>query len=214
MKKEIKNIIPLITLMMTVIMFSCTKNIKKDSDHNVPSGVTPTSSPVENTPQVSVELGVGKVNLIPEEGTPREWVEYIAKGEKKMNEVVHSQCLSDFLSKRDMIQTNNRTPEQVVKHLQSLNGNITVKLYYTRLKSKFNPFGTSAVAYRQPPSNDININTAYFTYQGNACEFSGTLAHESLAHSLGGYDHSYYDSSDREFSVPYSLNKAFEKCCH
>lgn len=129
----------------------------------------------------------------------------IKKAEVVMNDVVHSQCFYDFMSQRKMIQTNGRSSEEVAKHIQGLNGTVPVVMYYRRF--------TSAVAYRQPPSLTVHFNRKFFGVNTPLCSWASTLAHEGLGHSLGDYGHDYNWNAQRDYSVPYSANKAFEKCC-
>jgi hypothetical protein len=213
MNQDIKNVIPLLTLMAVSIMFSCTHKIKKDSV-KVPTEIVSVPTPAPVSSPLPVELGTVNVKLIPMNTLSKDEIILTINAQEKMNQVVQSKCFYDFMANRKMIQTNNRTDEEVAKHIQSIKGEIPVNFYYTAMKNRFNPFGTSAVAYRQPPSNQININRAYYTARANLCEYAGTLAHESIGHSLGGYDHDYYATANRNYSVPYSLNFAFEKCCH
>lgn len=123
----------------------------------------------------------------------------------KMNEVVQSKEFFDCIKNRKLIQTDGRTPEQVAAHLQSLKGTVPVVMYYR-------PF-TKAVAYRQPPSITINLNRKYFVRSIGVCEWSSTLGHEVLGHSLGEYGHSFKWNKQRDFSVPYSINYCIEKLC-
>ena len=39
-------------------------------------------------------------------------------------------------------------------------------------------------------------------------ELAGSLAHEGIGHVLGGYNHSYTWTPQRDLSVPYSINGA------
>lgn len=145
----------------------------------------------------------------------------IASAEAKLNQVIQSSCFYNYMSQRKLIQTNGRTPAQVAAHLQGLTGVVPVKMYYTCMRSWRCPGGTSAVAYRQPPSQEINLNRAVFTTAMTDCAWAKTLAHESLGHSLGGYDHDYNWNKQRSFSVPYSMGgadqsqggDAFDVCC-
>jgi hypothetical protein len=135
--------------------------------------------------------------------TPSQRLKIISAG-KKVNEVIQSRCFSEYIASRKLIQTGSKTPPEVSKHLQSLSGEVPVKMYYRRF--------TSAVAYVSPPDITINLNTKYFTPELSDCDYASTLAHEA-SHSLGGYSHDFKWSPPREFSVPYSINHAFEKCC-
>lgn len=187
----------------------------------VVSTPTPAASPViitSPTPSASPVMTAGKVEFKPVDYyTTKAQRLKIIKAAVKMNEVVQSKCFYDFLSKRKMIQTNGRTPEQVAKHLQSLSGVIPVEMYDPGWFSK-------AVAYRQPPGLTIHLSYRYFYVEMDDCEWASTMAHESLGHSLGEYDHDFDWSPSREFSVPYSITHAFEHdaysgspsgaCCH
>lgn len=132
----------------------------------------------------------------------------IAKAGELVNRVVQGECFYKFLSRRPMIQTEGRNSLEVVEHLRSLHGVVPVVMYYRRMGR----FGTSAVAYRQPPSKAINLNRAYFSEGLPLWRWASTMAHESIGHSLGEYGHDFKWSPSREFSVPYSINHAFEAC--
>lgn len=129
----------------------------------------------------------------------------IASAGQKLNEVVQSQCFHDFMASRKLIQTHGLTPEQVALTLQRTSGTVPVKFYYARF--------SSAVAYRSPPAMEININRKYFGSTSPDCELASTFGHESLGHALNGFDHDYKWNAQRDFSVPYSINAAFTKCC-
>lgn len=215
MNKDIKNVIPVLTLMLVSIMFSCSHKKVKESADKVPSADVSTPTPTPAGTTQPVDVGVANVKLVPQSMATKDEVAFLAKAEKKMNEVIQSKAFFDFMLNRNLVDTNGKTPREVAAHLQGISGTINVKYYFTKMKSRFNPFGTSVVAYRKPPSNDININRAYYDPSySSVCEFAGTLAHESVCHSLGGYDHDYYDTTERPFSVCYSINTAFEKLCH
>lgn len=136
--------------------------------------------------------------------TPAERVR-VAAAARKVVETVQSKCFRDFMSARAMIHTHERSPRKVAEHLQGLTGIVPVKFYYSRF--------SSAVAYRQPPSLEINMNRKFFGSWSTPCELASTLGHEGLGHAIGEYDHDYEWNAQRDFSVPYSINKAFEKCC-
>ena len=213
MNQKIKNALPFLSLMFISILFSCTSKMIKNQPV-VPTGDKVAATPIPMNPISGIDVVAPiKVKLTTAEGSLPWQVELTKKSELKMNQVVQSQCFYDFMSKRSLIQTNGKTPSDVAKHIQGLSGSIVVHFYYKAMKSRLNPFGTSVVAYRAPPSTDINMNTAYWDDNSGICEFSSTFAHESLAHSLGGYDHDVYYSPSRDYSVPYSVNAAFSACC-
>lgn len=200
-----KNILQVITLLAALHLSGCTKNIKTDSS----SVIVPTSEEVVVSPVSSTDPSVdsGEITLTPDQYYSTEAErKAIAAAQIKLNEIKNSKCFEDFITARKMIQTGNRTSEQVAKHLKAISGNVKVNMYYRRF--------TSAVAYRQPPSMEINLNRNYFHPSMDICkEWASTIGHESLGHSLGDYDHDYNWSPERDYSVPYSINQAFTHCC-
>jgi hypothetical protein len=129
----------------------------------------------------------------------------IQNAASKLNEVVKSQCFYNFIAMRKMIQTKNQTSKQVADHISNLSGLIAVSMHFKRW--------TSAIAFREPNALKINLNRKYFTASKNACIWASTMAHEALGHALGGYDHDFKYSPSRDYSVPYSINAAFDACC-
>lgn len=129
----------------------------------------------------------------------------IAEANSKLTDIVRSECFSNFLKDRPMIQTEGKSNKQVIDHLVSLSGVIPMKMYYKRF--------TSAVAYTVPPDLTIYFNRKYFNKNTSSCDWASTMAHEGYGHALGGYVHDYKYSKARDFSVPYSLNFAIEACC-
>lgn len=181
--------------LILLIALSACKNSKVE---NVP---VPSIEPIV-TPSPEIPLKSGGVTLVPDEYyTTKDERILIAKAEKKMNEVVQSNCFYNFMAKRKMIQTNGKTPEQVASEFVSAKGTIPVQFYYSRF--------TSTRAYRQPPSNTIHINRKFIGPDSDLCEVAGTFAHESIGHSLLNYEHDMQWSASREFSVPYSSDHAF-----
>ena len=121
-----------------------------------------------------------------------------------VNQVVQSQCFGDFMSTRRLIQTNGRTNAEVIAHIRSLAGVVPVEMYYRR-------FG-SAVAYRNPGSPTIHLNRKAFWPGQSDVEWASVMTHEGVGHALGEYGHDFNWSPSRDFSVPYSMNAAVEKC--
>lgn len=132
----------------------------------------------------------------------------------KVNAVLASDCFKNFMLPQPMKWTGGRTNPQVIDHLQGLKGTVPVRFYYARF--------SSAVAYRMPPSTQINLNTKFFGPWSGDCELAATLAHESAGHSLGEYDHDFDWTREREDTVPYLMGgrkaryggDAFTACCH
>lgn len=180
---------------------------------------SPTPSPMaSNKPEPATNPSVlapsGHVTFEPVEyyTTPAERIK-VMHVEAFVNHTIHSQCFREFMIKQPLTWTNGRTPTQVADHLQGLSGVVPVKFYFARF--------SSAIAYRQPPSMEININRKYLGVTTPDCQLASTFAHESLGHSLGGYDHSFNWTREREDTVPYVMGgrkdqyggDAFEACC-
>lgn len=123
--------------------------------------------------------------------------------EKKVNEVINSQCFFSEISKATMVQTKGYNSLEVAMHLKSLKG--VVKVHYYRKNN-------NVVGYRQPPSKDVYFNLK-FHEKRSVCVNAGNAAHEALGHSLGGYDHDFKATKRRPQSVPYTLNTVFKRCC-
>ena len=189
---------------MTRLLLILLLAVNAHAASKAPPAPVPSPSPVAVASPVPA--GPLKVQFSPVDfySTPSERIK-IKKAGELLNRVVASACFKDFMAARKLIQTNGRAPSEVATHVQGLTGIVPVKMYYRRF--------TSAVAYRQPPSMEINLNRKAFWPDLDDCEWGSTLAHESLGHSLGGYDHDYKWNAQRDFSVPYSLNAAFDACC-
>jgi hypothetical protein len=146
----------------------------------------------------------------------------IQSAAKKVQEVISSQCFSDWMIRQKMNETNGRSPAEVVSHIRSLQDEVPVRIYFRCMKRGFRcPIPTSAVAYRQPPEKAINMNRAAFTLRTSDCRWAATMAHEALGHSLGNYGHSMDWTRQREDTVPYLLSgrqakfggDVFDSCC-
>lgn len=121
----------------------------------------------------------------------------------KMREVMHSQCFKDFILNRKMIQTSGRTSQEVLDHVLNQNREISIELYYNRW--------TKTVGFTYPNVTNIWFNRKFHTNYG-ICESASNLSHEGSCHK-NGYEHSMQWNKDRDFSVCYSFNKAFDLCC-
>lgn len=137
--------------------------------------------------------------------------ENVAKAAAILMGAVKSDCFTQFMSKRALIDTTTadhptpRTPAEVAAHIQGLSGTVSVQFYYRCIRSWKCPLGTIAEAYRNPGEATIHLNTAYFPDGVDLVDLAATLGHEDLGHALGGYDHSYNWTPTRDFSVPYSI---------
>lgn len=132
--------------------------------------------------------------------TPYEQEKIIA-AEQRGIQVIASKCFADFMAKRGLIQTNGKTPAQVVNDLRENELQAPVHYYYEN---------SSVVGYRQPPYIDIYFNRKFHDNYGT-CATASNAAHE-WSHSIG-YDHDFNATARRPYSVPYSINAAFTACC-
>jgi len=197
MSKELYPSIFWVSIILAVAIYGCATNQKKTESVSIIADsvdkVTPASPPT-----------LSGVTFIPVSNDKDE-ILFVTAASDKVNEVVQSKCFSDFMLSRDLIQTKGQSNQEVVNTLKSAKGKINVKFYRKRF--------TSEMAVRYVPSTDINFNRVYWTGNTKVCEWASTLAHEGLGHALGNYDHDFRYSKSRDFSVPYSINKAFKQCC-
>lgn len=141
-------------------------------------------------------------------------VDIVSKADALIRKTIFGKCFENkLLARNDMIQTEGRTPKQVLEHVRSFSGQIRVVMYYRCMS--FNlfkcPFPTSAVAFNEPPSRIINLNRAYFTTVTPPSRWGSTMLHEA-SHAIGGYTHDFEPTARRPHSVPYVLNDVFEDC--
>lgn len=202
---------------ISVVLFSvgaCAASKKQPQAPTIVSvSISPSPAPVAS-PQPSPSPSLitsNKLTFAPVDyyTTPAERVK-IKAAETVVNQVIQSKCFYTFMSTRNLIQTNSRTPVQVAARLQSLSGVVPVQMY-TRCMS-FNlfkcPSPTTAVAYRNVGDPTIHLNRAWFQTTDSDEEWAATMAHEGVGHALGGYDHDFNWSPSRSFSIPYSLGGA------
>jgi len=130
-------------------------------------------------------------------------VEKYKKVLAKTRDVMHSQCFKDFILNRKMIQTSERTSQEVLSHVLTGNREITIELYYNRW--------VSTVGYTYPHVTNIWFNRKYHNSYG-ICESASNLSHEGACHK-NGYSHDMNYSPSRDYSVCYSFNAAFNQCC-
>lgn len=119
----------------------------------------------------------------------------------KGTEVLHGECFKKFFLSRKLIQTGNRTNQQVLDHLYSPEIKLNLVMYRT-------DNGTHGYTYSN--TDKIWLNRKWHDDYG-ACTVASNLHHEG-SHKKG-YAHAKYGSKSRPFSVPYSINAGFALCC-
>lgn len=162
---------------------------------------SPSPSPISSVkpspkPVIGAHIGFKFVS-----GTDQERA-LLALAETKANETVQSKCFEDFMLTWGLIQTDGKTPAQVVAHLRQTRLTVPVHYYYRR---------NSTVGYRQPPYPDVYFNRRFHTFY-DACETSSNATHE-WSHVIG-YDHPSDRTPTRGRTVPYAINQGFDQCCH
>lgn len=136
--------------------------------------------------------------------TPAQW-KFIQEAEVKTNETTKSTCFKSFMLQRKLIDTMSLTPEQVVDRLSTMNTITDVEMYYSLKRVLGYTYGN------QPEGKyKIWINRKYMM-SWNKCDLGSLLGHE-VAHKKG-FTHDFNYSPPRDYSVPYSINAAFDHCC-
>jgi len=121
---------------------------------------------------------------------------------KVMNETIASKCFFNFINSRKIIKTNSLKNSEVINMLRTYNVKIELEMYYKRW--------SKVSGYTEPNVSWIKLNRKFHT-GASLCSEASNLAHE-LSHKLG-FGHSYRATKQRPFSVPYSINEGFKKCC-
>lgn len=130
----------------------------------------------------------------------KEW-NFIQDAQVKTNETINSTCFASFMLERNLIQTNGLSNKDVLDSLVGKNTEIDVEMYYTLKR---------VLGYTLPNVNKEWINRR-FMLKWNTCDLASLLGHET-SHKKG-YDHAFYSTPTRQYSVPYSINEAFKQCC-
>lgn len=184
--------------LILLFALACTQTqLPAPAPQNAPLPPASPETPVQVPTTVKKALTVlGCSNCKPEE------LANIRVAETKANEVIASACFSDFMKARDLIWTNKLTPAQVVEKL--VGSNITVDA------QAYSP-SSSAVGYTVDGKMTIWLSR-YALKNYNACDNGSLLAHEIVGHKNGFY-HGKWSTSSRPYTVPYSINAAFTKCC-
>lgn len=125
--------------------------------------------------------------------------ERLIQAQDTVNEVVDGLCFQNKLKAMPLIQTGSRSSEEVVQHILSSQVELDIVLYYS-LKRVY--------GYTLPNVPKVWLNKRY---RLSKCQMGSLLAHET-SHQIG-YDHDQNRTDRRPFSVPYSINRAFEACC-
>lgn len=126
---------------------------------------------------------------------------FIQEAEVKTNETVASTCFSSFMLQRKLIDTTGMTNSQVVERLLNVTTVVDAEMYYTWKR---------VLGYTLEGKDKIWINSK-FMMKWNRCDLGSLLGHET-SHKKG-FTHAFRYSSSRDYSVPYSINVAFEQCC-
>lgn len=190
----------IIFALISLFALSCSSLRVVNNVPSTPKVIAPDESMKANPPEVPSGAITFKVlNASPSQA------DRIMKAGEIMNRIIKTQCFHDYMMSRKMIQTNGRKNEEVVNHVSSLFGRISVSMYFRKL--------TSAMAYAEKELLKLNLNAKYFGASTNQCTLASTLGHEAIGHILGGYSHDFKYSPARDYSVPYSIGFAIAACC-
>lgn len=159
---------------------------------------TPAPSPSSSPDPATKKLHVTFTNL---DGYSGDNLVGVKNAEILLDKVIDSECLSEFNDQRGLIWTNGRTSREVTKHVRSKYGSVDVIMYYE---------DNGVVGFRE--IGEIHTNRK-FAAGTNDCDRMSNLGHEWL-HELE-YDHGFWPSRSRPYTVPYSFNAAVAPgaCC-
>ena len=133
--------------------------------------------------------------------TPDQWM-FIQNANKKLNEVVSSQCFKDEVLKFQFLQgwTLGRNNQEILDSLLGADVKIETEIYYTWKR---------VLGYTLDGSMKEWLNSRYLVTFG-VNELASLLCHES-SHKLN-YSHQFNYVSGRERTIPYALNQIIETC--
>ena len=179
------------------------------ANYSAPGQVEPVAlaSPIP----AAAHSDLGALLLEPVTNATPEQADLILASEAKIREVVNSQCFVDFIAARTLVTdnstngTNGLTNAQVITRIRQSEGRIPVTVYH---QPWYKP--STVMGYRNVGESLIHLRD---TSLDSVCDTASLEAHEAIGHVLGGWDHDYKATAQREFSVPYSINAAFSACC-
>ncbi len=125
---------------------------------------------------------------------------FIQDAVTKWHETVFSKCFVEFMVDRKFENTD-KAGGQVLESIMMTPVVVEAEMYYSFKR---------VLGYTLPNKPKIWINRKYMQ-KWNRCDLASLLAHEA-SHKIG-YGHDFYATKRRPYSVPYSLNAAFKKCC-
>lgn len=135
----------------------------------------------------------------------------IGQASLKITETINSDCFGQFMMARGLILdksangTDGLSNTEVLQIIQSATGAIPVTVYH---QPWIKP--SSVMGYRNVGESLIHLRD---TSLDSVCDTASLIGHEAIGHVLGGWDHDYNPSYQRQFSVPYSINAGFTMCC-
>ncbi len=133
--------------------------------------------------------------------TAEQW-KFIQAANKKLNEVVTSQCFKDEVLKSQFLQgwTLGKNNFQVYESLVGADVKIEAEIYYSLKRVS---------GYTYPNQMKQWLNSRYLVQWG-VNELASLLAHET-SHKIG-YGHTFNYTNGREKTIPYALNTIIERC--
>lgn len=192
-----RNFIPINSLFLFLIlgMSGCSHQPIIRDEPSIPSATpTPTASPIEDkTPSIVYDP------IIP---YYKDDTIFIKEGERQANAVLASSCFKDSVLSASFTENNDLTSAQIyAKFVDASPYKVGVKLFYgSYTENRI----WHTVGYEGNPirMNRYFVNSA--TYVGS------TSLHEGFGHGLD-FRHDF-DHTMGSKSIPYTLNRIFEKC--
>lgn len=191
-----------IYLFMLSVLIACSVNYKVKPAPEVPTVPDTATKDGTVTQPVDFNPDLGFVHVEKFVGhTPDEKIKDIA-AVAKVNEVINQKCFEDKFLARKLIQTNGKTNQEILDQIRSTSVTVTLEMY----RKTF----SKVLGYTDYEVGVIHENRKFHDYFG-PCSVGSNIFHETT--HLIGYSHDYYATVQRPYSVPYSVNYAFEACC-
>jgi len=124
----------------------------------------------------------------------------LGRAQNVTNAMFQSKCFHDFMVARGLKETLGLTPEQVVDKHKTARLTVSFEMYDQEW--------SKVIGYHVLGDKPIVHNNRKYFDGTTDCDHASNDSHET-SHVIG-FDHS---SAKDYYSVPYSINAAFEECC-
>lgn len=185
-------------LILLFFIIACTSIPKK----NVETKKIPKTFDIDVSATDKHRVLFGKIS-----GHSEKQKQKLYKAQLKIDEMVNNKCFVDFILNRKLIKTNGKTGKEVVLDLKTNSHKVDILFYSVPWWKKIK---NTTHGYTYPNVDKIWLNNKFHTGT-TVCAEASNLHHE-ISHKYG-YGHSSNRHYNRQFSVPYSINAAYGKCC-